>query len=96
VAGQKYHNHPLLVIAIPMDARPSAGFSLFSFSFFGKFMRKILTACVGLGRSSSKVLAKGLCSFQSAMRGPFIPSLLKAKKFRNYKQKNKIFSKNFF
>ena len=82
VAGQKYHDHPLLVIAIPMDARSSAGFSLFSFSFSGKFIWETLTACVGLGRSSGKVLAKGLCSFQRAMRGLFYPLITKCQKIR--------------
>ena len=81
VAGQKYHDHPLLVIAIPIDAKPSAGFSLFSFSFSGKFIWETLAACSGSGSGSGKVLAKGLCSFQSAMRGLFYPLITESQKF---------------
>ena len=55
-------------------------FHSFPFSFFGKFMRKILTACSGLGSGSGKVLAKGLCSFQSAMRGLFYPLITESQK----------------
>lgn len=59
-------------------------------------MRKILTAYFGLGSGSGKVLAKGLCSFQSAMRGLFYPLITESQK--NYTFMHKIFNffQNFF
>ena len=66
------------------------------FSFFGKFMRKILTACSGLGSGSGKVLAKGLCSFQSAMRGLFYPLITESQKNCTFMHKIFNFFQNFF